>query len=112
MQVWGGIVTKEIKKSNYDIFIPLLKIAKSNNCKVHGLGFTSTKLLNKYHFYSVDSSSWSSGRRFANYPYYSNGVIRTKSMAEKGKRMTNYDDLDPYCVREWLKFQKYAKKYL
>ena len=37
----GGIVAKEIKSSQYDMFIPLLKIAKENNCKVHGLGFTN-----------------------------------------------------------------------
>ena len=49
----GGIVTKEITRKDYPVFKQLLKIAKENNCKVHGLGFTATKELSKYRFYSV-----------------------------------------------------------
>jgi len=58
----GGIVTKEIKKSQTDIFIHLLKIANQYKCKVHGLGFTTTPKLHKYKFYSVDSTNWRTSR--------------------------------------------------
>lgn len=54
----GGIVTKEIKRKEYKYFSPMLSIAKENGCKVHGLGFTNLKALKRYHFYSVDSTSW------------------------------------------------------
>lgn len=33
-------------------------------CKVHGFGITNPHLLNRYPFYSVDSTSWNSGSRY------------------------------------------------
>ena len=71
----GGIVTKEIKPAEYDVFLPLLKIAKENNCKVHGLGFTNMKGLEKYKFYSVDSTAWLYGNR-GGFLYRFNGKRR------------------------------------
>lgn len=60
----GGIVTREIKPSEYKFFHWLLAEAKKQDCKVHGLGFTNLKGLDEYDFYSVDSTSWTSGSRF------------------------------------------------
>ena len=60
----GGIVTREIKPSEYKYFHWLLAEAKKQNCKVRGLGFTNLKGLEEYNFYSVDSTSWLSGNRF------------------------------------------------
>lgn len=60
----GGIVTKEITKDQYPFFTWFINEAHKRKCKIHGLGFTDTGLLNKYKFDSVDSSSWISGTRF------------------------------------------------
>lgn len=46
----GGIVTKEIKPEEYKFFTPLLEIARKNKCKVHGLGFTNLKSLNRINY--------------------------------------------------------------
>ena len=111
----GGIVTKEIKKKDYDKLFPiLLKIAKRNNCKVHGLGFTSSKCEN-YDFYSVDSTSWSTCARYARIYNFN---IKTKEMRsmliskthrvdQKGDK---YTKLLKISLKEWIKYQKYLLK--
>ena len=110
----GGIVTKEIKQQDYKYFIPLLKIAKENNCKVHGLGFTNLKSLSKYPFYSVDSTSWKSGNRFGTlYLFKENKLIQIKKPENK-RMVTNekYGMVEKFIFNEWVKFQKYAEKNL
>lgn len=106
----GGIVTKEIKITEYDIFIPLLKIAKENNCKVHGLGFTRISLLKKYHFYSVDSTAWTTGNRFGYIYKFKNGKM-LKINKPKGTRVKpQITAINNYT--EWVKFSEWADKYL
>lgn len=107
----GGIVTKEIPPQEYDIFVPLLKIAKENNCKVHGLGFTNTSKLNKYHFYSVDSTSWLKASRFGRIDYFDGKKMKTYKKPPNS-RTINYKTCDDFIFCEWIKFQKYADKYL
>lgn len=108
----GGIVTKEIKPKEYKFFTPLLEIARKNKCKVHGLGFTNLKSLKKYKFYSVDSTSWKSGNRFG-ILYKFNGTTLVQVKKEKNQKMINPCYLgDNHNLNEWIKFQKYADKYL
>lgn len=109
----GGIVTKEIKKNEYKYFTNLLNIAKENNCKVHGLGFTALKELKKYKFYSVDSTSWLSGGRFGSlYIFKNNELIQIKK--PKGYRAKSkggwHEKIELFNLQEWIKFQKYASK--
>lgn len=54
----GGIANKTIKPAEYHLVKHLVDYAYSKGVKVHGLGFTSTKTLKDYKFYSVDSTSW------------------------------------------------------
>lgn len=110
----GGIVTKEIKPSEQKYFIPLLKIAKKNNCKVHGLGYTNLKGLEKYKFYSVDSTSWKSGNRFGTLYLFENNKLK-QIKKPKNKRMITgeyYSKVEKFVFNEWIKFQKYAEKHL
>ena len=106
----GGIVTNEIKRNEYKYFDQLLTIARKNKCKVHGLGFTNMKMLYKYPFYSVDSSSWVNGARFGQFHLFSNNTIIQKSFKEtkraKGK------ELDKHNLSQWIKFQNYADKFI
>lgn len=106
----GGIVTQEIKRGEYDVFIPLLKIAKENNCKVHGLGFTNLKGLEKYKFYSVDSTSWLSGNRFGAV-YLFNGNTMIKQNKQLGQRVKT-SEVAFHNFSEWVKFSKYAENNL
>lgn len=105
----GGIVTKEIRRQDYKIFIPLLKIARENNTKVHGLGFTNMEGIKTYPFYSVDSTAWLYGNR-GGFLYQFNGSgldkISEKKMRLKGRAAAAHN------FNEWLKFSKYAERNL
>lgn len=106
----GGIVTKEIRPKQYPIFTQLIKEAHIENCKVHGLGFTNLKGLEKYRFDSVDSTSWLSGNRFGAV-YKFNGKTMIKIDKKEGQRVKNYETAMNNFI-EWVKFSKYAEKYL
>lgn len=110
----GGIVTREIKSTEYKYFTPLLEIAKKNNCKVHGLGFTYTKYLKKYRFYSVDSTSWNGITRYNRYDKYNERKHIIYRIPKNGRRIKKEerDNALIYSFREWIKFQNYADKYL
>jgi len=56
-----------------------LKKAYEKKIKVHGFAFTAYKLLYKYPFYSVDSSSWTMGTRFGQLLHWNNGMMHTIS---------------------------------
>lgn len=103
----GGIVSKEITRKDFKYFTPMLNIARERNCKVHGLGFTQTKLLKKYPFYSVDSTSWLYGT-IGVYLYHFNGKEMDKIMKPSGKVM-NAKEVTLHNFKQWVLFQKYAK---
>ena len=107
----GGIVTKEITKEQYSFFPWFINEAHKRGCKIHGLGFTDTKLLQKYHFDSVDSTAWLSGSRFGHVYYLDNGVMKNKT-PPRGKKTVHYKLIDEQNVNEWLKFQRYAENNL
>ena len=104
----GGIVTKEIKPSEYKFFPTLLQIASKNKCKVHGLGFTG-KIAFKLNFYSVDSTNWLQNGKFGGIEYF-NGKELVKVDAPKGKKNIYYRDRYKFLVPEYIKFQKYLDK--
>ena len=106
----GGFAIKSIKKTEYKYIPKLLEIAKKNNCKVHGLGFTCTKELKKYHFYSVDSTNWLSGGRFGQIHTFNGEFIESKSF--ENKRAKDYRQIDEHNLKQWIQFQKYADKCL
>ena len=106
----GGIVTKEIKPKEYKYLSALLDIAKESGCKVHGLGFTNLKSLRRYHFYSVDSTSWLSGQKYGTLYMFQDGTL--KSIRYSDRRISDYMKSNHHNIEEWLKFQKYADKFL
>lgn len=110
----GGIVTREIKPSEYKYFTWLLREAHKRGCKVHGLGFTNLEGLKRYKFDSVDSTSWKSGNRFGTLYVYEKGTLR-KIDKPAGMRMITgdkYSYVERFVLEEWIKFQKYAEMYL
>lgn len=103
----GGIVTKEIKPSEYKYFTWLLNEAKKENCKVHGLGFTNLKGLKKYPFYSVDSTSWLSGNRFGAVFYFDGKTLQKINKKERQRVKTKKVKKNNFY--EWVKFSKYME---
>lgn len=104
----GGFVIKEIKQSDYKFIPKLLQIAKQNNCKVHGLGFTN-KIAYKLDFFSVDSTNWLKSSRFGDMEYFNGKEIKIVK-TPKGKKPVYYKIRDEFIIQEYIKFQKYLDK--
>ncbi len=107
----GGIVAKEIKPEQYSVFPRMIKEAKERNCRIHGLGFTNLKLLPKCHFYSVDSTSWTTGNRFG-YLYKFDGKTIIQVKPPKGHRIAKPKEAALNNFNEWVKFQEWADTHL
>lgn len=109
----GGIVSKEIKRSEYKAFRGMIQYAHQQNAKIHGLGFTNLTELHKYHFDSVDSTSWVSGNRFGTIYQFTGHTIRAFKKQE-GKRVAKekYLELGTHNFIEWKKYCKYAESNL
>lgn len=107
----GGIVSKEFSHDEHKYFPWFINTAHSKGAKIHGLGYTNLKGLTKYHFDSVDSTSWTTGNRFGSV-YHFNGRTMIKINKSEDERMTNVRELALHNFNQWVKFQKYAKEHL
>lgn len=108
----GGLVTQEIKRSEYNIFYSLLKIAKKNKTKVHGLGFTNLKGLTMYQFDSVDSTSWISGQKYLQFYTFDGRTLIKSNVNTPNTRGKNPQGRLEYNFNEWVKFCEYAENNL
>ncbi len=110
----GGIVTREIKPSEYKYFTWFINEAHKRGCKVHGLGFTNLSGLKQYKFDSVDSTSWKSGNRFGTLYLYENGNLKQVKKPEGMRMITGdkYSFIERFVLVEWLKYQRYAEHHL
>lgn len=102
----GGIVTKEIPPSQWQHLEKLISIAHVYGCKIHGLGFTSSAHLSKYHFDSVDSTTWNVGGKYGNVCKIKDG--RVTQVHFDDKRVADRDGLMLHNFRTWCKFQAYV----
>lgn len=109
----GGIAIKTIKSTQYKYFPWFIEQAHKRGAKVHGLGFTNLEGIKKYHFDSVDSTSWTTGNRFGCI-YKFNGKTIVKYGKPEGTRIPK-DKVRELAVNnfvEWCKFQQYADTHL
>ncbi len=60
----GGVAGVRSRGKLLEEFLSFVFLKTRDKIKIHGLGITSKKLLIKYPFYSVDSTSWQSIIRF------------------------------------------------
>lgn len=105
----GGIVTKEIKTQLYEKLFPwFIQTAHKNGCMIHGLGYTDTNNLSKYHFDSVDSSTWTVGRRFGEVSWFNKGVVLRRKSKNIGRKIKDTTAINWFSFQEWLKYQKFA----
>lgn len=107
----GGIVSREITRKEYQYFPWFIDTAHKHGAKIHGLGFTNLEGIRKYHFDSVDSSSWTTGNRFGQ-TYIFNGKTLECFDKKEGTKIGNHQALSLHNFTEWKKFQQYAEKYL
>lgn len=106
----GGYVIKELNNRDYAAFPSMIKYAHERKTKVHCLGFTATCKFSKYHFDSVDSTTWIIGAKFGNICILKNNIIQ--QVHYSNKRCSNVAELMRYNLSVWVKFQKYAETHL
>lgn len=106
----GGIVTREISRSEHKFFPWFIDKAHEAGAKIHGLGYTNLIGLQKYKFDSVDSTSWLYGNR-GGFVYRFNGETMETIQAKSGKGLKSREAAI-HNFNEWVKFQDYAEKNL
>lgn len=105
----GGLVF-HVRKKEWPLIKKMVNYAYRKGIKVHGLGFTKTRELDDYKFYSVDSSSWlSSASRGQKLSYFNGAYIENKDV-EKGNKKANIIEMSKFNFKEWIKYQKYMDK--
>ena len=105
----GGFAIKHIKKSEYPTIKRMVEYAYNNGVKVHGLGFTPQNV-HEYKFYSVDSTSWKSSRRFGSVYKFDNGKMRVITPKNHGTKRDKQEEIEAITVKEWIKYQKYLNR--
>ena len=95
-----GFKNEDIKDDQYLMF---LKYAKKYNCKVHCLGMTRKKVLDRVPFDYVDSSSWKQDAIY--------GRIDKRKVSRSFSK-TNIKDIMFECYKSYIKMQEhYYKKW-
>ena len=102
----GGLVF-HVKKSEYELIKKMVDYAYHRGVKVHGLGFTKTKELENWHFYSVDSASWCKGAARGQQRQDFNGKYITARRIDGNGKKVYLSNLVYHNGIEWCKYQRY-----
>lgn len=102
----GGLVF-HVKQQEYDAIRKMVDYARSKNVKVHGLGFTKTKELENYKFYSVDSASWTKAAALGQQVHFFNGHYIETRQINKGNKKVRLSRLVGHNLVEWCKYQRH-----
>ena len=102
----GGLVF-HVKKAEWPLIYKLVKYAADRGVKVHGLGFTKTKELYNWPFYSVDSASWTKAAARGQQCHEFNGsYIEAHRIDGKGHKIS-LSKLVMHNGIEWCKYQRH-----
>lgn len=83
------------------------------DCALHGLGFTKSTLLPKFHFDSVDSSTWSAGKRYGQVCTFDRAEGRIKILQKPdGVRIRSMELMERHNWKHWRLYQDYAREHL
>lgn len=108
----GGIVSKDIPLKEYQKAFPyFIRTAHEHGAKIHGLGYTRVANLKLYRFDSVDSSSWWGGSIGGYLHIFSTASGTFRQVSRDGCRIKTVP-VAKHNLSEWVKFSKYAEKYL
>ena len=98
----GGIVTKEISRQEHFLLNAFCDLARSYDCKIHGLGFTPPNLKD-YRFDSVDSTSWLAGGRYGRLYKLSDWHIKSTKPTQR----MHYLEYDKHNLKQFLLLQDF-----
>lgn len=103
----GSMSTKELKTKDYGKLIPLIDYAHSQGTRVHGLGFTALRWLPRLKFDTVDSSSWSVGRRYG-VVWEFDRYIGEMRQCRQGYKDYDWRKVTRHNYTQWRRYQKYV----
>lgn len=109
----GFFLTEGLSTRVTEKYAPkMIKLAHEYKCKIHGLGFTKTTILPKFHFDSVDSSTWSMGKRYGSMCVFDREKKIMKMISRPVGHKANGAAIEKYNLRQWRLYQDYAIKNL
>lgn len=107
----GDVSVNSGSRELYKYFPWFIEEAHKNNCKVHGLAFTSLNDLQFMKFDSVDSSSWTSGARFARPSRFDGHNLQQYNCIRNDERCLAKNNLvKRHDYLEWKKLSQYFDK--
>lgn len=114
----GGLVPHSKKRKRLENWLDKCFSIIKTDCKVHGFGLTSQWALEKYPFYSVDSTSWIKFSAFRTVINMSNG--RLTNFRKFDKKINHYhkverafleqQDISKNNIKEYKKLEEYITK--
>ena len=102
----GGLVF-HVKKQEYESIKKMVDYAYNKGVKVHGLGFTKTKELEDWKFWSVDSASFTKAAALGRQAHFFNGRNLNQRQINAGNKKVKLSELVAHNMVEWCKYQKY-----
>lgn len=66
-------------------YMPIIKEAYNRGIKIHGFALTKPEVLNRYPFYSTDSTSWKNGPRYGRLPIWQDDRLTHLAMKRSGR---------------------------
>lgn len=110
----GFFLTEGLPTQLTEKYTPwFIEKAHENNCLIHGLGFTKTKLLPYFHFDSVDSSTFIfADRAGITFKFDTKTHSIKTTVRPKGKKISKRRDITRHAYFEWRKYQDWAIRYL
>ncbi len=113
----GGIAGVSLSEKQRTNFLNYVFSKTKGKIKVHGFGITSIRLVQKFPFYSVDSTSWQAGMRYGNAFSPQGAQFSYKNMKQvvindvPAKLLTaSYLDRVSYDLIYWSNFEKKITK--
>lgn len=104
----GGLVF-HVRQQEWPLIHQMVDYATARGVKVHGLGFTKTKILSEWNWYSVDSSSWKISAIRGSIKHKFNGKYIESIPQKKQGIKIDQRLLATHNGIEWCKYQRFME---
>jgi len=105
----GGVVRGIRRKKDRITYLKYcFNIAEQYGTKLHGFGITDPKLLERFKFYSIDSTSWISGSRYGFTYFFEQGKVKAFRPKKNTKGQGKF--LDKFNAIQWKKYADYLEE--
>ena len=117
----GGLVPYSKRKPRLKQHLDTCFAIIQDQCRVHGFGMTGMEILQRYPWYSVDSTAWLGGSKRAEYHTFERGKlifkkvkveedasIRSLPLMQHKSRDKSWKIRSLDCIKQWLKVEDYV----